>query len=108
MKINKLQDIDLTKYKLAYFMGDSMSDDRLCQDDVMALADVSQSSERLPCLSIALIPINTSLNQCGGDNWDDITAADNATGFYSYPEGTICLNGTLGGELILSADLERE
>lgn len=108
MKINKLQDIDLTEYKLGYFQGDSMSDDKLCQDDVMAIADSDSNSERLPYLSIALIPKNISLNQCRGDDWDDIPAKHNATGFYDYPKGTICLNGTLGGELILSADLDNQ
>lgn len=103
MQINKLQDIDLSKYKLAYFQGDSLGHDQLCQNEVMALGDgggITDNYGRLE-VSIALIPKKARLTECGGDDWDDVCARDNATGFYDYPKGTIFLRGKLGGELKL-------
>lgn len=99
MKITKLQDIDLSKYKLAYFRGDSMSDPNLCQDDVMKMAEAGVAEDFELC--IALIPKDEKLTKCGGDDWDDAPADCNASGFYRYPEGTIFLQGELGKELQL-------
>ncbi len=100
MKINKLQDINLSKYKLAYYGGNSFGSRELCQDDVMALIDGGEKSD-VYTLRIALIPKKARLTECDGDDWDDKCAEDNASGFYNYPKGTIFLEGELGGELIL-------
>ena len=100
MKLNKLQNINLSKYKLAYFSGDSFSSNTLCQDKIMALEDNGKSNETFN-LVIALIPKDKNLTECGGDDWDDKSATDNASGFYRYPLGTIFLKGQLGGELKL-------
>lgn len=100
MKINKIQDIDLSKYKLAYFTGNSFGSRELCQDDVMALIDGGEKSD-VNDLQIALIPKEARLTECNGDDWNDEVADDNASGFYEYPKGTIFLKGELGGELIL-------
>ena len=100
MKINKIQDIDLSKYKLAYYTGDSLGSREQCQDDVMALIDGGGKSDVYE-LQIALIPKKARLADCSGDDYDDKCAEDNATGFYHYPKGTIFLKGSLGGELIL-------
>lgn len=100
MKINKLQDIDLSKYKLAYYDGNSFGSRDNCQDDEMALIDGGGKSD-VYALQIALIPKKARLTECGGDDWDNECAEDNASGFYNYPKGTIFLKGELGGELIL-------
>lgn len=103
MKVSKLQEIDLSKYKLAYFEGDSMDDDNLCQDQVMALAELGKysydSDNWTGVLRIALIPKDKRLTDCGGDDWNDTPAISNASGFYRFPEGTIFLMGKLGEEL---------
>lgn len=56
-------------------------------------------------MSIALIPKDKRLQDCGGDDWDDEPADCNAGGFYIYPEGTIFLQGNLGEELKLTKEL---
>jgi len=100
MKINNLQDIDISKYKIAYYPNSSMNSYKHTQDEVMALAEAG-----LPCdvddLIVALIPNVTRLTECGGDDWNDHNAQDNASGFYRYPKGTVFLKGKLGGELLL-------
>ena len=93
-----MEDLDLSKYKLAYFNGDSM-DSEMCLDDAMKLADAGETELEL---NIALIPKDKRLQDCGGDDWNDTPASCNASGFYHYPEGTIFLKGKLGGELKLS------
>lgn len=98
MKINKLIDIDLSNYVIAYAYTNIMDDSNICQDDVMAIAQSGKSRKRV---TIALIPKHTSLLQCSGDDWDDVPAECNASGFYEYPEGTIFLEGNLGQELEL-------
>ena len=106
MKITKLEDIDLSKYKLAYFQGDSFSHDTKSQDWVMKVAEADPDAvDSLDFydnnLRIALIPKSSRLTECGGDDWDDESADDNASGFYKYPKGTIFLQGKLGTELKL-------
>jgi hypothetical protein len=103
MKISTLADVDLSKYKLAYFYGNSTGSYKLCQDDVMRLADSGKVIEDLN-LVIALIPKEARLQDCGGDDWNDCPAECNASGFYRYPEGTIFLEGNLGEELRLKKD----
>lgn len=39
MQINKLESIDLSKYKLAYYQGDSLDHYTMCQDEVMQLVE---------------------------------------------------------------------
>lgn len=100
MKINQIQDIDLSKYKIAYAETDIMDDYDMCQDDVMAIAECGKSEKTV---RIALIPKDEKLTKCGGDDWNDRPAKCNASGFYDYPEGTIFLSGKLGQELTLKA-----
>jgi len=104
MKINKLTDIDLSKYKIAYAYSDIMKNYDMCHDKVMALADKGMADESV---IIALIPKKHNLTECGGDDWNDNPADSNASGFYRYPKGTIFLGGKLGEELNLS-DEERD
>lgn len=100
MEINKIQDIDLSQYKLAYFKGDSLNSSDKCQDDVMKFVDGGGEYE--DDLMIALIPKIARLSECSGDDWNDCPANCNATGIYNYPKGTIFLKGQLGKELILT------
>lgn len=100
MKINKIQDINLSKYKIAYYVGESLSSYDHCQDDVMILTD-GGSKNLVEKLRIALIPKKNKLQECSGDDWNDHNAQDNASGFYNYPKGTIFLEGYLGEELTL-------
>lgn len=108
MKITTINNIDLTKYKLAYFTGDSLSHNHLCQDKVMKLAESGLIDEDdysfNGILQIALIPKEARLTECSGDDWNDTPAECNASGFYTYPEGTIFLEGVLGQELILKGN----
>jgi hypothetical protein len=100
MKINKLEEIDLSQYKLAYYEGDSLSHYSLCQEDVMALIEGGKDPGRdMRNLFIALIPKNNKLTECEGDGWDEVPAKSNASGFCEYPKGTIFLKGKLGQEL---------
>lgn len=96
----RLKNLDLSKYKLAYFYGDSLGNPTLSQDKVMVLADADKLGELSDDpLRIALIPKNEKLSDCNGDDWDDTPADCNASGFYVYPKGTIFLEGNLGKEL---------
>ena len=107
MKITQLTDLDLSQYKLAYYKGDSLSHGDLCADDVMKLADGGGKTSEWGGdnrLTIALIPNDKRLQDCGGDDWDDVPASSNASGFYQYPKGTIFLQGDLGGQLQLLTD----
>ena len=102
MKINKLQDIDLSKYKLAYYKWDSLSHSTLCQDDVMALTEWGKDRSDwrdISSLYIALIPKDAKLTECSWDDWDDAPAEHNAWWFYQHPEWTIMLQGILWWEL---------
>lgn len=105
MKINKLQDIDLSKYKIAYYPSSSMESYQHTQDEIMALAEAGIKTD-INDLVIALIPKKHKLTECSGDDWGDHNAQDNASGFYNYPEGTIFLQGRLGGELKLVNELK--
>ena len=102
MKISKLEDVDLSQYRIAYATTNIMQDDRLSHEEIMRLADVGDTKESV---QIALIPIKNKLSECGGDDWNDVPASCNASGFYDYPWGTIFLQGMLGQELRIS---ERE
>ena len=95
----KIDNIDLSKYKLAYFEGNSMDNSMLSQEKVMALAEAGMLNEDEATLIIALIPKDAKLTDCWGDDWDDTPASCNASGFSKYPEGTIFLKGQLGKEL---------
>ena len=98
----KIKNLDLSQYKLAYFVGNSLKSEHLTQDQVMALAEVGRLDDDYMNLEVALIPKDKKLTECGGDDWDDDAAAWNASGFYDYPKGTIFLKGQLGKELKIS------
>lgn len=102
MKVIKIKDVDLSKYKIAYFHGNSLEDDKLCQNSIMLIAENKLSKLGLPRVVVALIPKDKSLLDCKGDDWDDSPARDNASGFNKYPKGTIFLSGILGGALVLA------
>lgn len=104
MKINTITDIDLSKYRLAYYEGSSMSSYTMCQDDVMCFVEGGGQYDE--SLQIALIPKECRLTDCNGDDWNDVPAESNASGFYKYPKGTIFLVGNLGGELRLENENE--
>ena len=95
----ELKNLDLSQYKLAYFVGNSLGNEHLTQDQVMALAEVGRLDDDYMNLEVALIPKDKKLTECGGDDWNDNSAADNASSFYDYPKGTIFLKGWLGKEL---------
>jgi len=94
----RIGNIDLAKYKLAYFRGDSLSNSMVSQAEVMSLAEAGLLKEK-PMLIIALIPKEAKLTDCWGDDWDDAPADCNASGLNKCPEGTIFLRGQLGEEL---------
>ena len=98
MEISKLQDIDLSEYKLAFFKWDCFDDSELSGKSIMTLADAGGYSASL---YIWLIPNNKRLQDCDGDDRDDSPAEYNASWFFTYPKGTILLKGDLGGELMI-------
>jgi len=102
MKISKLEDVDLSQYRIAYAATNIMQDEYHSHDEIMALAEIGKTTEMV---TIALIPKDKRLVDCGGDDWNDVPASCNAGGFYHYPLGTIFLQGMLGEELRIS---ERE
>jgi len=99
MEISKIEKINLSDYKLAYYTGDSLGHDRMSQDQVMQLVD--WWGTYYDELFIALIPKQARLTECSGDDWDDFCARDNASWFYRYPEWTIFLQWNLWQELKL-------
>ena len=98
MKISSINDIDLSNYKLAYFVWDCTDDSDLSLDNVMALADAGKYHSEL---FIWLIPKEKRLQDCWWDDWNDTPARYNASWFYRYPEGTIFLKWSLWWELTM-------
>ena len=102
----ELKNLDLSQYKLAYFVGNSLCNEELTQDQVMALADADKLGDIYDyILNVALIPKNKKLTECSGDDWNDNPASCNASGFYNYSKGTIFLKGQLGKELKITDKL---
>ena len=99
MKVSKLENINLSDYKLAYYSGESLSSSSMCQDSVMQLVEWWGTYKEK--LYIALIPKNARLTECSWDDWDDNPAEHNASGLYRYPVWTIFLQWNLWTELTL-------
>ena len=94
--MKKCNCIDFGNYKIAHVSTNIMEDCEKSHMDVIKLATEGITSEYV---TIALIPKDNLLTECGGDDWNDTPAYCNASGFYNYPEGTIFLGGKLGQEL---------
>jgi hypothetical protein len=105
MKITTLNDIDMTKYKLAYFKGN-------CEDADTSLEEVMKMAEKQVYpegwdntgwidLSVVLIPKDEKLTKLWGDDWNDAPASCNAGMVYedTLPIGSIIISGRLGDEL---------
>jgi len=99
MKITKIEDIDLSQYKLADFPWAMEHEET--HEKVMKMAEAEVLDEYDFTCRIALIPKDKKLTDCWWDDWNDKPASCNASWFYTYPEGTIFLEWVLWKELKL-------
>ena len=89
-------------YRVAWFQGDAQVPERdsatpyLSQDEIMRRAEHFGAHPETPVLRFLLVPVDTNLQDLGGDDWNDAPADCNASQPYNPPEGSRWVELRLG------------
>lgn len=105
MKIAKIEDVDLSKYRIAFARSNIKDDYDRSQNEVNKIYEIEpELNWAAKTVMIALIPREKRLVDCGGHDWHKHNARDNAGDITEYPKGTIFLKGVLGQQLLVSTE----
>ena len=101
MKIARLEDIDLSKYRIAYAQSNIRTDyDSRSQNEINKVYEIEpEEGYDKKTVEIVLIPRNKRISDCDGEEWGKKCTPG---WIDTYPKGTIFLRGTLGQQLMVS------